>query len=377
MSSSKKGKGKASSSSTKPSNKDEAMRLLPNKAQRVRFVKYFQKKPILPPRFAVLDNFYSECFSFPALFKSQGIANLIECREDVYPDLVRIFYSNMEIVDGNIVSNVKGKAISMSVKLFGEILGIPSEGVGMRLNVASTLVGYNKREFYYGIARIPEHEFIQKRQRIVGGPPERNSWSAGILFIDDRLIHYMLAYIIMPKFSNFSTINDCEMQVLFAMKNNRQINWAYVILNHLVTHNECASSLPYGHWLTLVFKHFNVDLSGELVYEIDSSRDEITPRKVCNTKTGVKFDPIQRTITYITQSQNQDQAPNVEVTNEQVYDYMHYVNHNINCQFAHQNTHLNIPPYEIQPYHYPFLQPQDNEDNNDQDDQNDFMNQDD
>ncbi|KAI5441870.1 hypothetical protein KIW84_011070 [Lathyrus oleraceus] len=112
------------------------------------------------------------------------------------------------------------------LKDFGEALGIPHEGVGIRLNANTNLLGYNKREFYYGIVRIPENDFIQKRKRLMSGHSKRNSWSAVILTIDDRLIHYILAYVIMPKYSIFFTINDYEMQILYAMKNNIQFNWA-------------------------------------------------------------------------------------------------------------------------------------------------------
>ncbi|KAI5440984.1 hypothetical protein KIW84_010447 [Lathyrus oleraceus] len=184
MSFSNKGKEKASNSSSKKSNRDEAKKLLPTKDQRERFEKFFRTETLLAPR-------------------------------------------------------------------------------------------YNKRDFYYIISRILENEFIQKRQRLVGGSPERNSWSAGILTIDDKLIHYFLA---------------C-------------VNWPYVILNHLAIHNEFACGLPYSYWLSYVLKKNNLNLIGEKVSQIGPPDNEITPKGVCNAKTRVNKDPRARTISYINPSQ--------------------------------------------------------------------------
>lgn len=66
------------------------------------------------------------------------------------------------------------------------------------MNHNENLPVYGKREFYYGITRISEREFLEKRQKIIGGNPQRNSWSVGIFIINDWLIHYYLTYVILP-----------------------------------------------------------------------------------------------------------------------------------------------------------------------------------
>ena len=75
-------------------------------------------------------------------------------------------------------------------------------------------------------------------------------------------------------------------------------------------------------------------------------------------KTSVKYDPIKRIITYINPTPEQVPQPQ-EGSYNQVFDYLQYMNHNMNNQFAHLYSHANVPPYEVQPYHYPFIQPQD------------------
>ena len=53
----------------------------------------------------------------------------------------------------------------------------------------------------------------------------------------------------------------------------------------------------------------------------------------------------------------------MENSYNQVFDYLQYMNNNMNNQLAHLYAHTNVPPYEAQPYHYPFIQPQTNEGN--------------
>ena len=139
MSTSKKGKGKASSSSQG----DDISKLIPSRIQRERFVSHFQKKTVLLPRFGNLDNFYSECFSFPALFRSQGIYKLIGVNGPIYPTLVRIFYSNLTISRGCMISNIKWVPIELTVQNFGEALGIPNDDARIKLLSNANLPGYN------------------------------------------------------------------------------------------------------------------------------------------------------------------------------------------------------------------------------------------
>lgn len=137
-----------------------------------------------------------------------------------YPNLVRVFYCNMELKNDTITSNVKGVPISFTVKELGEALDISYEGAKIKINHNANLPGYEKNKFYYGIARIYEQEFFQKSKKIVGGNPERKSRATVIFTIDYKLIHYFLAYVVVSNFSNFSIVNDCEMHILYAIKNN-------------------------------------------------------------------------------------------------------------------------------------------------------------
>lgn len=90
-------------------------------------------------------------------------------------------------------------------------------------------------------------DFLRKRLKIVRRTPGRNSWSAGIFTINDIISHYYIAYVLMPKFSNFSNVTDSEMQLLYAIKHDLRVNWAYMIMHHMTSHNDFCSGLPYAY----------------------------------------------------------------------------------------------------------------------------------
>lgn len=120
----------------------------------------------------------------------------------------------MNYSNGLITSCIKGVSITFSTVELGFFLNIPSEGLEIMMNKPVALQGYVKKDFYYRIARLIEHAFFQKWKKMVGGKlPDINSWSAGIFYIDDRLLQYILGYVILQKFSNHSSVTDIEMHI--------------------------------------------------------------------------------------------------------------------------------------------------------------------
>ncbi|KAI5401974.1 hypothetical protein KIW84_066437 [Lathyrus oleraceus] len=111
-----------------------------------------------------------------------------------------------------------------------------------------------------------------KRKKNSGGLPERVYWSPVKFSLNDRMLHYSLAYVLVLRYSNHYTIIDSEMLLLYAIKNNIFVDWGHVILCHMLTHNEHADGLPYAHFITRIFHHFNVNLENEA-----HSDEEIKP----------------------------------------------------------------------------------------------------
>ncbi|KAF1865905.1 hypothetical protein Lal_00033365 [Lupinus albus] len=68
-------------------------------------------------------------------------------------------------------------------------------------------------------------EIERRKQESLGKTVKnRDILSAGYLTLEDRLIHYFLSYVILPKISNHSQISDIELQLMYAIKFNIKIN---------------------------------------------------------------------------------------------------------------------------------------------------------
>ncbi|KAF1866141.1 hypothetical protein Lal_00031445 [Lupinus albus] len=87
--------------------------------------------------------------------------------------------------------------------------------------------------------------------------------SAGYLKLEERLLHYFLSYVILPKFSNHSQISDVELQLMYAIKYNIKINWTHMIIRQMWNVRGSQSLLPYAIFITKILEHFGVCLDGE------------------------------------------------------------------------------------------------------------------
>lgn len=252
----------------------------------------------MKPKYGSFVSFSDDVFSFPTVFENLGLSDLICERDDFYPELVKVFYSNMVTKKGKLTFMVKGVPISMTATELSSILGIPIGGhrfVGKK----ALWEDYSKHAFYYGLSRLSEHQFYNKRKKSLGGYlPEDVYWSPAKFTIDDRMLHYFLVYVIVPIFSNHCTITDPKMMLLYAIKNNFRVDWGHTILTHMMSHDEHVNGLPYAHFLTKIFHHFNINMDNELCFSMDKPSYMISIKQV-NWKMGVIFNHRTHEIKYL------------------------------------------------------------------------------
>lgn len=88
------------------------------------------------------------------------------------------------------------------------------------------------------------------------------------------------------------------MVLLYAIKNNICVDWGHTILCHMLSHNEHADGLPYAHFLTRIFHHFNVNLENEVRLSVNKLSYYISI-KVINREMGVIFNQRTHEIKYL------------------------------------------------------------------------------
>ncbi|KAF1867992.1 hypothetical protein Lal_00042386 [Lupinus albus] len=103
----------------------------------------------------------------------------------------------------------------------------------------------------------------------------RDILAVGNLNIEDRLLHYFPSYVIIPKFSNHSQINDIELQSMYALKHNLEINWAWTVMRHMWSVRETHNSLPYAIIISNILEHFGVSTASESKITLNTRESKI------------------------------------------------------------------------------------------------------
>ncbi|KAF1896096.1 hypothetical protein Lal_00042907, partial [Lupinus albus] len=171
-------------------------------------------RAIFTPKYGNIGNFEYEDFLFPYLLWQQKLFNFCCEANDIYPELVRVFYCNMNFRKNLMSSHVKGKDIVLDIKTFSSICcDIPMIGDITGFGLVCDWDDYDRKRFHLSICRIPKEEIERPRR------------------------------------------SDIELQLMYAIKYNIKINWVKMIMQQIL--------LPYAIFITKILEHFGVSLDGE------------------------------------------------------------------------------------------------------------------
>lgn len=241
--------------------------LLKDDTQRKRFLHRYLERPILAPKYGYLSAFENAGCSFTGLIRDQALHVFVEDKSNFYPELIRAFYCNLEIKDGVLTSWVKGKSIVMTLSEFALCLNLPSTGVELGPLLECPWEDFVKKDYYLSLCRFSEAEITRKRQR-TSSSSKRDSFGAGNLTVENRLLHYFLVYSIYPRSFNHATATEFDLEMMYAFMHKESVNWAFIVMMHMAEQKTLTGSLPYAFAITRILNHFRVDLSNEFKVEI-------------------------------------------------------------------------------------------------------------
>ncbi|KAI5397598.1 hypothetical protein KIW84_063421 [Lathyrus oleraceus] len=146
---------------------------------------------------------------------------------------------------------------------------------------------------------ISVEEYHEKRvESHDGEEPPKDIWSAGNFFINDRLPHYFLVYVMIFRNSNHFNIIDVEMQALYAVKNDIVVNWSRLILHHMMTHTTKLKSLSYAWFITRIMEHFKVYFD-DIEYSLMDTRSHKISIKNMDKRMGYWYNSETKTVIFI------------------------------------------------------------------------------
>ncbi|KAF1888342.1 hypothetical protein Lal_00045000 [Lupinus albus] len=186
---------------------------------------------------------------------SSGNRSILELKGQVYPALVREFYANFRYKDGKYWSMISGNLFELNDDMFMNVDGLSSYGYGIG-DCSWVKENFDPSEVYKSFLRGP-HLYIQGQLT-----------KAGSLSVENRLLHYIIAYILVQRNTNHAqpTVND--LRFMYDVKNNVTINWPEEILKIMNSVSLSQSKLlPYSIFISRIVDYLHIDVSDTIIVE--------------------------------------------------------------------------------------------------------------
>jgi len=218
--------------------------------QRIRYTNLFSSRSIIDPKFIDMDFFSNESFECIQAFENSNLIPFMSLKLPVYSDLVKAFYSNLEIQEGTLISEVYGIKMVIDQSLFYELTQLSNEGVPFE----GTLIDDWKYEFSVHDAR----QLVCTNQADMTG-----RLLVGSLAFESRILHYLIVCILLPRSSNLAQVSEEDLIVMWTFHKGLQIDWEHLVRYRMHKALRLNAPLPYPHLVTLSLQHFNIPLDSE------------------------------------------------------------------------------------------------------------------
>jgi len=175
-----------------------------------------------------------------------------------YPELVQVFYNNLQIRDGVIFSEVHKIPIVVDQSLFYSLTKLSSQGIPFE----GTLVDDWKHIYStHDVRKMVCNEHADMTGRLL----------TGSFTFECRIMHYILCRVLLPRSTNLAQSSKEDLILLWALQIDRQIEWAHLVRYHMHKALRANASLSYPHFVILFLQHFNVPLEDEPFVKVKRS----------------------------------------------------------------------------------------------------------
>jgi len=108
------------------------------------------------------------------LLKDQSLRKFLEMKVNIYPYLIRVFYTNLKFEGNNLVSHVKGVDMEITYDVWTAVAGLKFSGLRTNKGNLGIVEDFNKVQYYKSYLK---NQNVQVRNCSVGG-----------LRLDERLL---------------------------------------------------------------------------------------------------------------------------------------------------------------------------------------------
>ncbi|MED6127399.1 hypothetical protein PIB30_087779 [Stylosanthes scabra] len=231
-------------------------------SERKAYSERLSRMHIIPPRYvgdgAIPEDKYPE---FWRLIDVQGLRQFLLQREGYYPRFVAAAFASV-VVDDKIGEDGQG-TFHLCVSFMGRTFNFPlarvTEAWGLR-NEGTTFRGGSNPHSEWS-----EFEKMDAARALRLDPASSGKYHVSRMTTTHRLLLYVISRILMPRKSNHGSATEEDLILLWAMINERQINWPYLMTHKLVeySYGKVNSALGLPHLWGKVFPLIPLDVSRE------------------------------------------------------------------------------------------------------------------
>jgi len=195
------------------------------------------------------------------LLKDQSLIKFLEMKGNIYPDLIRVFYTNLKFEGNNLVSHVKGVEMEITHEVWAAVVGLKFSGLKINKGNLGVVEDLNKIEYYKSCLN---NQHAQVRTCSVGG-----------LKFDERLLALIVTWILTPRGSNHSVLTEEDLVYIFCIMKKIKVNWIHIIKEHMQKAIRLSDyHYPYAVLVSKFLLYFEVNLEDE-TFELVKSTQEL------------------------------------------------------------------------------------------------------
>ncbi|KAL6511542.1 hypothetical protein OROGR_021139 [Orobanche gracilis] len=267
MTSKSKEKAYASTSKRARQSSFDESRFLSSTASKV-FHDILPQEQITDCYFFNLESLERAHLDIMEFFDDLSLVKFITCKESIFPNLVREFYANLHVIEKDVISSyvlgsrVGGIDIKISADLIFNLFGLSNKGY-------SCLVESHAEET--GLSDLTVSNYLNEKTVIdvLDGAFEVNDFGVQI-----RLMLVAVTKCLMPKVNTQHKLVGIDKNIVYHVLKNDQMCFGAIVVHWMKAKGELFRSknyasrsrkagMPYGSILTVIFRHFNVDLTRE------------------------------------------------------------------------------------------------------------------
>ncbi|WVZ10786.1 hypothetical protein V8G54_015316 [Vigna mungo] len=213
------------------------------------FSQFWKERKLTKQKFIDLAWYTSHNFSFPNLIIEQGVQHIMELRGRYYPDLVQEFYFNLKVRDGIFSTRVKGVDIVLDNDVWtnvAKVLVLENSQI-----VPSDFANFNKIMVFQSFLRNPRQ-------------PNARLYLAGGLKMEERLLHYLIVWLLCPRGSNHAQCSETDLIIMYGILQSIPLNWPHLFQTIMFKAKRLdAAPLPYPLLVSQICVYKGVDISNE------------------------------------------------------------------------------------------------------------------